>query len=404
VLHKRPFALHVISVGVIFGFLTLTASAFGQTLRTLHLFLGPPDGADPIAGLTFDSSGNLYGTTYYGGAVNEGTVFEMTSNGGAWTEKVLHSFRDSPNLGIRPKGGLVVDNAGNLYGTTFYGGPDNCGSIFELTPSGNSWTFKTLHGLNSRYACNPAASLMMDSVGNLYGTAEDGGPANAGAVFELVASTRTGKILYSFANNGKDGIGPSASLMMDPAGNLYGTTLYGGLGNVGTVFELIPNSNGTWAERVLFDFDGTNGASPYSSLVMDASGNLYGTTAAGGPDSSGCNGFGCGTVFELISNGNKWTEKMLVGFSGANGSYPEAGLTFDNSGNLYGTTTAGGTSNAGTIFELTPNGDGTWTDQVVFSFGLGNGEVPMAGLTLGPTGYLYGTTYDGNGSVFEWIP
>ena len=266
----------------------LTPTKNGWTETILHSFaLNGTDGAEPFAGLVLDKEGNLYGTTYEGGEYNQGTVFKLTPSG---TETILHSFDFNGLDGYYPDGTLVLDGKGNLYGTTTYGGPygcneDGCGTVFELTPSGKE---RILHSFGaSGDGSNPYGSLVPDKMGNLYGTTDLGGAYNYGTVFELTLShgTWTETILHSFDNNGTDGTDPAAGLVFDANGNLYGTTIGGGAYNYGTVFELSPPSGGSglWAETILWSFgSGTDGHYPEASLIFHKDGNLYGTTSYGG--------------------------------------------------------------------------------------------------------------------------
>lgn len=325
------------------------------------------DGIYPYGGLIFDGTGNLYGTTAEGGAHNGGTVFELTPKaGGGWTEKVLHAFNyNNGSDGTNPYVSLIFDAVGNLYGTTYNGGSYNHGTVFELTPkAGGGWTETVLYNFNPNGidGTNPYASLIFDGTGNLYSTTNYGGSQNSGTVFELTPQAGGGwteSVLHSFKNNSRDGNAPFASLILDSVGNLYGTTSSGGAHGDGTVFELTPSAGGGWTEKVLhnFNLNGRDGASPFSGLIFDAAGNLYGTTLQGG-DHTYCGG-GCGTVFELTPKaGGGWTEKLLHKFNfftGKSGEYPNAGLVFDAAGNLYGTTLNGGVpENAGTVFEIIP--------------------------------------------------
>jgi uncharacterized repeat protein (TIGR03803 family) len=330
-------------------------------------------------------------------------------------ERVLHSFNDNGKDGVNPYAGVIFDSSGNLYGTTAYGGCNvqyGCGTVFELTPTrSGTWEEKVLHHFNFRDGWIPFAGLIFGANGNLYGTTE----ADAGTVFELTPTAGgdwTEKVLHRFKENTKDGVNPYAGVIFDSSGNLYGTTL-GGWG-LGTVFELSPKEGGGWAERILHDFTnkGKEGNTPYAGVIFDTSGNLYGTTYYGGDYQ--CE-YGCGTVFELTPKaGGGWAEKVLHSFNMKDGATPVAGLIFDASGNLYGTTSAGGGSNqcqygCGTVFELTPKAGGGWTEKVLHSFGQGeDGAVPLSGLIFDASGNLYGTTYEGGtygyGTVFEIIP
>ena len=405
--NEKRLAILVAALSVVLGTLAATAPlSAASSEQVLYAFQGgKSDGGAPLAGVIFDSSGNLYGTTYAGGTYNGGIVFELTPNNGQWTEKVLHTFQ--PKYGDRPTAGLIMDSAGNLYGTTYYGGAYGYGTVFELTPNNGEWTFKLLHAFinNGKDGLSPVAGLVFDASGNLYGTTALGGSSNLGTLFKLTLNNGKWiyKVLHSFS--GKDDVNqPQAALIFDTAGNLYGTTY-------GTVFELIP-SGGKWTEKVLHHFkhNGYDGYASVASLIFDTSGNLYGTTGLGGTDSS-CDDFvGCGTVFELTPNNGKWTEKLLHSFHGkGDGALPRAGLIFDAAGNLYGTTGGGGYSNDGygVVFELTPN-DGKWTETVLYTFsGRDDGSTPAAGLIFDKAGNLYGTTEDGgggSGTVFEVTP
>ncbi len=399
------------------------ATGGGWTEKVLHSF--NPNGVDGLAswaGLIFDAAGNLYGTTGGGGTDNGGTVFELTPSpnavGGGWTVKILYSFKFNGEDGVGPLAGLTFDAAGNLYGTNAYRGPSDGGTVFELTPSPNAvggrWTEKVLHSFGSGTdGAGPHASMIFDAAGNLYGTTQGGGTYSWGTVFELTPTEGgnwTEKVLYSFNPSGGDGYYPFASLIFDAAGNLYGTTGGGGASGDGTVFELTPTVVGNWTEKVLHSFNFTDGADPLAALIFDAAGNLYGTTFYGGT-------YNEGTVFKLTPTaGGGWTEEVLHSFgNGMGASNPYAGLIFDAAGNLYGTTVNGGiytsctygTYGCGTVFKLTPSGGG-WTEEVLHSFGNGtDASNPYASLTFDAAGNLYGTTVYGGtygyGTVFEII-
>jgi uncharacterized repeat protein (TIGR03803 family) len=360
--------------------------------------------------LVMDASGNLYGTTYEGGAGGYGTVFELVNSSGTYSEKVLYSFTGSGGDGSHPYAGLIMDASGNLYSTTETGGTSGYGTVFELVNSSGSYSEKVLYSFTGSGGdgSDPLAGLIMDASGNLYSTTFDGGTSGCGTVFELVnsSSTYSEKVLHSFANSGGDGWRPYAGLIMDASGNLYGTTYVGGTSGPGTVFELV-NSSGTYSEKVLYSFTGSggDGSQPVAGLIMDASGNLYGTTLIGGT-SEDCYG-GCGTVFELVNSSGTYSEKVLHSFTYSDGEYPQAGLIMDASGNLYGTTEEGGTSGGnGTVFELV-NSSGAYSEKVLYSFtdSSWDGFYVTAGLIMDASGNLYGTTGEGDasgyGTVFE---
>jgi len=380
------------------------------TEEVLHSFASYPDGDGPYAGVIFNAAGNLFGTTVDSLDYRCGTVFGLTpAGGGTWGESVLYNF--SCEDGTYPEGSLIIDAADDLYGTTYLGGASGYGTVFELTPTPfGGWTGKVLHsfqnnGVDGYY---PYSSLIFDAAGDLYGTAYAGGSYGVGMVFELTpeaGGSWTESVLHSFIFNGTDGAYPTAGLVFDASGDLYGTTYYGGTNGAGTVFELISEGGGRWTKKILhnFNFNGTDGGYPQAGLIFDRSGNLYGTTYAGGTHDFG-------TVFELMpESGGSWTESVLHSFNenGTDGAYPVAALTLDASGDLYGTTYAGGASGYGTVFELTPEGGGRWTETVLHSFNNNgtDGADPYAGLIFDRSGNLYGTTVAGGthgyGTVFE---
>jgi uncharacterized repeat protein (TIGR03803 family) len=385
-------------------------SAKAQSVSVLYSFAGAPDGANPEAALFMDKAGNLYGTAFAGGASGTGspeacipipsspgcgTVFKLDSSG---NETVLHSFTNSPEDGALPEAGLIMDKAGNLYGTTCCGGVSGNGTVFKLDTSGNETVLYSFTGSGGDGAL-PSGGLIMDKAGNLYGTTGIGGASGYGTVFKLDSSGNE-TVLYSFTNS-PDGAIPYAGVIMDKAGNLYGVTVFGGASGYGTAFRLDTFGN----ETVLHSFTGGDGYEPIAGLIMDKAGNLYGTTALGGATFISGVSFGYGTVFKLDSAGN---ETVLHSFtnSGDDGATPFADLIRDKAGNLFGTTFAGGASNAGTVFKLDSSGNET----VLYSFtgSGGDGAGPVAGLIMDKAANLYGTTKFGGasglGTVFKLLP
>jgi uncharacterized repeat protein (TIGR03803 family) len=395
------------------------------------------DGSSPYTSLLPGGSGNFYGTTSYGGSLDEGTIFQLTlTDKGTWKETILYNFPPGRLTGVNgvSPSSLISDAEGNLYGTATYSGPTESGSVFELSPAtGGGWTETDLFFFSG--FSYPMGGVVSDKAGNLYGTTNQGGSNGKGVVFELSPSSGgnwTEQAIYAFAGYPSDGANPAAALTIDDAGNLYGTTQNGGsstncLGGAGkpigcgTVFNLSRNSS-EWTESVLYSFAGSSndGANPMASLIFDGSGNLYGTTAHGGIKADcyvNYNQPTCGTVFELSPAGTGWTEKVLYKFanSGGDGGSPIASLLFDSIGNLYGTTSLGGAfsqnscrGSCGTVFKLTPVSGG-WTETVLYSFGNGfDGQYPAAGLVFDSAGNLYGTTAAGGnagvGIVFEITP
>ena len=279
----------------------------------------------------------------YGGAYNGGSAFELSPVGGSWTETVLYSFSGLVASGV------MMDPAGNIYGT-IRSGPGGLGQgpVFELSPFGGGWT-ETVIYYEDDPGCVPYAGLTMDASGNIFG-------ATCKTVFELSPNGNGGwnsTVIHTFTGAPKDGDTAYGTLVFDQAGNLYGTTQYGGAENYGTVYKLSPimsgRKKGQWKEKILHSFHGKDGASPGSAIILDAAGNIYGTTVYGGTSNNG-------TVFALMPQvGKGWyKEKVLWRFNGTDGKYPCAALILDNAGNLYSTTARGGSSDAGVVFELTP--------------------------------------------------
>jgi uncharacterized repeat protein (TIGR03803 family) len=270
--------------------------ATSSSHSVIYRFSGP-DGYRPLeAELTFDSAGYIFGTTSYGGSDGQGTVFELVRNGNQWTESVIYSFSGLTDGG-EPDGKLLFDSAGNLYGTTFTDGDADCtcGVVYELSPSAGSWNIRVLHTFDGATGRWPGAGLVMDTAGNLYGTTTAGGVGNGGTVFELSPSGSNWNFstIYTFDNTGHSlEPGPFAPVLVDTSGNLYGTTVYDGAYAQGSVFKLTLTNDG-WVLTSLHDFQSSpDGAHPYGNLVMDASGNIYGTTYDGGDS-------GLGTVWEI---------------------------------------------------------------------------------------------------------
>jgi uncharacterized repeat protein (TIGR03803 family) len=341
----------------------------GGVETPLYSFAGGSDGADPEAGLIFDSNNNLYGTTNLGGSAGDGTVFVLDTSD---KESVLYSFAGG-NDGENPKAGLVINTKGTLYGTTSAGGKLGFGVVFKLTSANKETVLYTFKGKAD--GANPVATLIQDSAGNLYGTASQGGSLQHGTVFKL--SPRVTKVLFGFSNPAK-GIYPYGRVVQDLAGNTYGTTAEGGTFGYGTVFKVDPSNK----ETVLHSFSYSNGdgAYPYGGVVRDQAGNLFGVTLQGGTN-------GVGTVYKIDSSG---TETILYSFTGQpDGALPYTEeLVMDSAANLYGTTSSGGTYNYGTVFELSQSG----VETVLWNFtGGSDGGSPYAGVILGTGGYLYGT-------------
>ncbi len=310
------------------GLAMTTWPAQAQTFSVVHTFTGGSDGGSPLSGFIINSAGNLYGTASYGGSGGYGVVLKLDING---AETVLHNFVGGTD-GASPEGRLVSDAAGNLYGTTFAGGPSGDGTIFEINIKGKE------------------------------------------------------TILHRFT--GANGAKPEAGLTMDAKGNLYGTTTAGGANGNGTVFKLGKNSEGKWKEHVLYSFgQGTDGSVPVAGVTLDKAGNIYGTTSAGGA-------YTYGTIFKLTHAKSGWTETILHNFqNAADGAVPYAGLVFDQSGNLYGAATEANEENdGGTVFQLTP-ANGTWNFNVLYILPGWGISGTFRDVLLDAAGNLYATTH-----------
>lgn len=404
------------------------SDAAAWTLKTLHAFcdqVSCADGERPLAGLVMDAGGNLYGTTQFGGTSNRGVVFELKQKNGNWRHRVLYSFCAESGCadGSIPSAGLILDAAGNLYGTTETGGVNNCGTVFELEPKSARRT--TLHDFCSTAgdAKFPVAGLTYrgqasgapyDGTASLYGTSSQGGAQGQGTVYALTRKHKiwSESVLHEFCEDGfgscTDGGAPLGDLIVDGAGNLYGNTTIGGSQDHGVIFELSPGRR-KWKETVLYDFcqlaDCADGDRPLGALLMDGAGDLLGTTSLGPGEA--------GNLFKLAPNGGNSRETILYTFcaeqSCTDGYTPMAGVIEDGAGNIFGTTAFGGTSGAGagTVFMLT----GT-EHAVLYNFcsqsDCSDGAFPQAPLIMDAAGNLYGTTTGGvggaRGSVFELTP
>jgi uncharacterized repeat protein (TIGR03803 family) len=432
---------------IVCAILICAATCATAQFSTLYRFgQSPNDGVGPQGGLIADAAGNLYGTASGGGLLGGGTVFELSppASSGPWTETILYNFSSSGSGGVAPESSLVFDTAGNLYGTTANGGGAN-GTVFQLVSPGSSgaaWTYNVLYtfqgGNNDGEV--PFSGLIFDSAGNLYGTTFYGGPCNNGSVFELSPPAAPGgawieSVLHFFrfscnGRTGPDGAGPYGPLaLIDKA--LYGTTWSGGgTTDSGIVFKLSPPiaGNTTWREQSLYTFTGgPDGGHPSAGLAHASflRNNLYGTTQYGGNESPCSNGIpGCGVVFELSPpsiGGGAWTETVIYSFvNGSDGSLPSSPVIFGVSGDLYSTTSVGGggtcdyisDAGCGAVFKLKPSGSGgPWVETTLHSFtGNTSGDqgADVSGLVFGRSQKLCGTTgvnnVGGFGTIFSVVP
>lgn|SRR5579872_526239 len=363
----------------------LCSARAADTQTILHTFTGGQDGSYPGLGLILDAAGNLYGTTYFG------QVFELTPDNGSWQYNVLYTFGIG---GEDNTWGPTLDSAGNLYGTTSRDGNSGHAIVFELKHSSSGWTKKVLHAFSAN--SSPNGSVIFDKLGNLYGTAfKENGDA---IVFELMPFGKEWvlKVLHTFTGNSD----PNPDLVFDAQGNLYGTTYSGGSYGAGSVFELHPSKT-EWTETVIYSFTGGNdGKYPVGGegVIFDHEGRLYGGTVYGGTD-------GGGVVFQLTRQQNGlWSESVLDNFH----CIPQS-LVFDSAGDLYGATTSikGSGCGQGSVFELTPLKDGRWRENVLYDFTGSDGWGPQ-NLVLGSAGNLFGATLaggsEGLGLIYELTP
>ncbi|HZK79912.1 MAG TPA: choice-of-anchor tandem repeat GloVer-containing protein, partial [Humisphaera sp.] len=362
-----------------------SAIALDYSVNSLATFNGT-NGANPISDLIADGSGDLFGTTTSGGANGDGTVFEIAKGSGTIVTLASFDGFDAAN----PTAGVVMDSAGNLFGTASTGGDDGYGTVFEIVSgSGVITTLASFDGYNGDA---PHAALTIDGGGNLFGTTSTGGANGYGTVFEVAHASNSIVSLASF--DWTTGTFPDGSLVADSHGNVYGTTRIGGAAGDGTVFEIM---NGSGTITTLASFDGADGANPEGGLAIDSGGNLFGTTESGGDVN------GDGTVYEIATGTGTIT--TLASLAGGDGANPFGSLLIDSSDNLYGTTSNGGDYGYGTVFAVT---DGSGAITVLASLAWNQGAGPLANLTVDSLGDLYGTTEfggsNGNGTVFELTP
>lgn len=399
----RPTAF--IASAILAAIFTIAPITEAQTLSILHTFTGTGDGGTPLAGLTPDRGGNFYGTTSTGGA-GYGTVFKLSHAGSGWVLTTLYEFQGGSD-GANPFAGVVVGPDGALYGTT----SDNYqtgeyGTVFRLTPPSHPcesircpWTETVLY----RFAGSPDGAtpgygnLAFDAAGNIYGTTMSGGAGcqfdNCGVVFKLTRSggSWTESVIYSF--DGTSGDAPQAGVVLDSAGNLYGTAYLGGTNSVcGVVYELTP-SGSSWREIVLHNFGDTgDGCEPFAGLIMDQQGNLYGNTVFGPSNND------AGSVYELQLSGGGWNYSFLLALPGG-GLGPEGNLALDAAGNLYGTTYG---DPGGSIFKVTPSG-GSWIYTELHGFNGHDGSDPSGNVVVDAQGNVYGTTTSTSSSIYGEI-
>lgn len=368
----------------------VTSTAQAQTYHVIYNFTKGYDGGQPSAGVTLDRAGDLYGTATVGGTYNQGTIFQLKRSGSDWTLSSLYSFRDNGD-GKDPIARVVFGPNGSLYGTTY------AGTVYNIRPPLSfcktvscPWTLTTLA---SDLQHPGYGDLAFDSLGNLYGTTSSGGIYDYGEVFELSPSNGhyTETAIYNFSRNDPGGVYPYNGVVFDNAGNLYGTTHQSGSGGYGAVFELSP-AGPPWTESVLHAFSGNpDGGYLVAGVIFDQAQNLYGATSYYGPLHSG-------TIFELTPY-QQWNFDLLYSMGSCDcNSGPYASLTIDASGNLYGTNyyNADHDLDMGSIFKLSPNGDGSWTYTDLHDFtGGSDGAYPISNVVTDAYGNLFGTASRG---------
>ena len=412
---RRWFLLTHVPTSFVAVLVLMNAAAAG-TFHIVHAF-NAADGAG-VHDVVFDEAGNLYGTSAAGGSggCRCGSVFELTPSGqGRWTETILYSFTNDNGDGRVPNSGVVFDRSGNLYGETLYGGTYGQGAVYRLGPNATGgWTEDILYSFPGKTAgSDPSGGLVFDTAGNLYGVAD---VRNGGIAFELLPNpdgTWNFQVIYQFLG-GNDGANP-VGIRTGPGNVLYGATMSGGGSGCfsqgcGTVFMLAPNSSGSWTETVLYRFSGgSDGSQPISGVTLDSAGNIYGTTGFGGyvcPDE----GAGCGVVYKLSrQTDGTWRGKVLHTFGhGNDGMQPWGPVSLDLQGNLYGTTFFGGTFGEGTVFGLSKDSSGRWNEKPLHAFtSAADGYSPRERLEFDHSGNLYSSSTGGATGfdlVFEITP
>jgi uncharacterized repeat protein (TIGR03803 family) len=399
--------------GVLAVVLALVGAAWAaNTTQVIYSFAGGNDGEYTDTELVMDSAGNLYGTSVQGGAFGGGTVFQLAPSGSGWTHTVLYNFTGGADGG-EPYKGVTLDSHGNLYGTAVTGGSGSCeggcGVVYQLTNSGGVWAESVIHAFTGgNDGSGPGSPVVFDKRGDLYGTTPTGGAKGFGVVYEMRPSANGSwnlSVIHTFTG-GTDGLGGSASkMLLDSAGNLYGTSTVGGANGFGNVFKLT-FSGSQWQLTTLYSFkDQPDGASPYGGVILGKDGNLYGTTYYAGAND-------VGTVYKLTHNSGSWIESVIYNFKGgSDGDSPISTLVSDPKGDLYGTTSDGGSPQCGcgTIFRLRPGSGGAWTESVAYRFP-GDPKAGFAynGMVSDGTGNFYGATVHGgtenDGAIYRFVP
>lgn len=390
--------------------LLLVGAASASTTHVIYSFAGGNDGEYADTELVVDAAGNLYGTTVQGGKHASGTVFQLSPSGGGWVHTVLYHFTGGADGG-EPYKGVTLDAAGNLYGTAVTGGGGSCeggcGVTYKLTNSGGHWAQTVIHSFTGGDdGSGPGSPVVLDKAGDVYGTTPTAGANGLGVVYQLHNANGQWalRVIHTFTG-GADGEGGSAGrVAFDAAGNLYGVTTVGGAHGAGVVYKLTPTQTGEWKQKTLYAFnDEPDAGFPYGGVVVDKKGNLYGTTYYAGAHD-------VGTVYRLSRRNGAWVETGLYSFKGgSDGSGPISTLAFDQAGNLYGSASEGGAGcNCGTIFKLSSaGGRATYSTPHRFT-GIPDGAFPYDGMVMDAAGNLYGATTHGgandDGAIYQLTP
>lgn len=386
------------------------ATSKGATTEVIYSFAGEDDGEYTDTDIAVDRAGNLYGTSVLGGEFGGGTVWQLSPVGGGWVHTVLYSFTGGADGG-EPYKGVTLDGAGNLYGTAVTGGSGSCeggcGVTYKLTKSGDTWTQRVIHAFTGGAdGSGPGSRVAVDKRGNVYGMTPTGGANGLGVIYLLRPRSSGGyalRVIHTFTG-ASDGSSGSAGKLVLRGGRIFGAATTGGNHGSGTVFQLTPTQTGEWDFKTLYSFAGApDGVFPYGALLFDAAGNIYGTTYYGGTN-------GLGAVYKLSPTlSGEWDETVIYSFQAGNdGNSSISNLVSDPAGNLYGTTSEGGLG-SGTIFELSPGPNETWIESIPHSFqGSPDGAFPYAGMAGDGSGSFFGATVHGgdtgDGTVYKFIP
>ena len=408
--NRRGFhsASRILVIPAAVALLATATWAAASTTTLIYSFAGGSAGAYTDTELVMDRAGNLYGTSVQEGKFGAGTVFRVTPAG---VHTVLYNFRGGADGG-EPYKGVTLDAQGNLYGTAVTGGGGSCeggcGVVFKVTNSGGTWSQSVIHTFTGRDGSGPGSPVAFDRHGNLYGTTPTGGALGQGVIYQMKPDGSGGwkfAVIHTFTG-GADGAGGSAGrLLVGHDGRIYGVCTTGGANGLGNVYEIFP-ADGKWQFMALYAFQSyPDGAFPYGGLVFDKAGYLYGTTYYAGE-----NGFG--TVYTLRPENGTWTETVLYSFQGfADGDSPIGTMVEDAAGNLYGTTSDGGAAscNCGTIFKMTRGTNGEWTESVAYRFpGAPRTAFAYNGMVRDSAGNFYGATVHGgntdDGAIYKFTP